>query len=246
MTRLLAVIPVRMAAQRLPGKPLAVINGRSVVEWVHRRTELTGVFERVIVATSDFEIAREVESFGGEVAVTRVDHETGTDRVAEVAASLPEFDVVANVQGDQPFVDEILLRALVQPYVAGHTPDMVTIGAPLPPGGHLNADTVKVVSDLDGRALYFSRSPIPFGYQPEDAVDCVHHHLGLYAFTNSFLQRFAQFPSTPLERAERLEQLRALEHGATIRVTRVPHGRLIEINTPEDLQLAREHGSELE
>lgn len=241
MSRLLAVIPVRMAATRLPGKPLLTIGERTVVEWVHRRTEQTGVFDRVVVATPDPEIRDAVEKFGGEVELTSSVHLTGTDRVAEVAGRLQDYDVVANIQGDQPFVDDVMLRALVTPYVAGERPDMVTIGAPLPHDGYTDPDTVKVITDRASNALYFSRSPIPYGYSDTRGIDCLHHHLGLYAFTDSYLQRYATLPATPLERIERLEQLRALEHGATIRVATVDHGRLIEINTPHDLEQARQH-----
>ncbi len=243
---MLAVIPVRMAAQRLPGKPLEVIGDRTVVEWVHRRTINAGVFDHVVVATPDREIARAVERFGGEVVMTEAHHATGTDRVAEVAARQPHYDVVANVQGDQPFVDHVMLRALVSPYTAGVSPDMATIGAPLPPGGYESADTVKVVSDRSGRALYFSRAPIPHGLDADDPPLCVHHHIGLYAFRSEFLQVFAGLEETPLERLERLEQLRALEHGAAIHISVVPHGRLVEINTPDDLIAARARAQELE
>jgi 3-deoxy-manno-octulosonate cytidylyltransferase (CMP-KDO synthetase) len=230
-----------MAATRLPGKPLLTIGERTVVEWVHRRTEQTGVFDQVVVATPDLEIHDAVKKFGGEVELTSGDHLTGTDRVAEVARRLPQYDVIANVQGDQPFVDEVMLRALVEPYIAGDRPDMVTIGAPLPPDGYADPDTVKVITNRASNALYFSRSPIPNGYSAADGIDCLYHHLGLYAFTSSYLQRYANLPATPLERTERLEQLRALEHGATIRVATVDHGRLIEINTPHDLEQARQH-----
>lgn len=245
MTRLLAVIPVRMAATRLPGKPLLTIGDRTVVEWVHHRTERTDVFDRVVVATPDKEIHEAVERFGGEVVLTSGDHLTGTDRVAEVAGQLADYDVIANVQGDQPFVDEVMLRALVAPYLDGERPDMVTIGAPLPPDGYADPDTVKVVTDRASNALYFSRSPIPNGHAPDQSSDCVHHHLGLYAFTAAYLQHYATLSPTPLERLERLEQLRALEHGATIRVATVDHGRLIEINTVHDLERAHEQAGRL-
>ena len=239
MVRSLAVIPVRMGASRLPGKPLAVLAGRSVVEWVHRRTVASGVFDAVVVATPDQVIADAVAMFGGEVMLTAADHLTGTDRVAEVARRDPSYDVVANVQGDQPFVDTEMLTALVSPYVDGDRPDMVTIGAPLPPDGLNDENTVKVLTNLGGDAIYFSRSPIPHGLQP-DAIDApVRHHLGLYAFTSTFLQRYATLAPTPLEQIERLEQLRVLEHGYRIRVMTVASGRLLEVNTPEDLEAAR-------
>jgi 3-deoxy-manno-octulosonate cytidylyltransferase (CMP-KDO synthetase) len=244
--QVLAVIPVRLAAQRLPGKPLAKIGQRTVVEWVHARTLSSGVFDRVIVATPDDEIAGAVAAFGGEVALTSADHETGTDRVAEVASTLAGFDVIANVQGDQPFVTHEMLAALVEPFRDATQPDMVTIGCPLPAEAHARPDVVKVVCDTGGKALYFSRSPIPHGFDAASGTRSVFHHLGLYSFSRNFLRSFAALPPTPLERMEKLEQLRALEHGAVIRVATVSSGRLIEINTPEDLALARDAVGELE
>lgn len=239
MVRSLAVIPVRMAASRLPGKPLAIIAGRTVVEWVHRRTIAAGVFDSVVVATPDAEIAAAVDAFGGDAVLTANNHVTGTDRVAEVARREPEYDVVANVQGDQPFVDEVMLTALVAPYRDGDRPDMVTIGAPLPVQAFADENTVKVLINLRGDAIYFSRSPIPNGLNARTVDAPVRHHLGLYAFTSEFLQTYATLSPTPLEQIERLEQLRVLEHGYRIRVMTVPQGRLLEVNTPEDLEAAR-------
>jgi 3-deoxy-manno-octulosonate cytidylyltransferase (CMP-KDO synthetase) len=239
MERSLAVIPVRLAASRLPGKPLAILAGRSVVEWVHRRTVAADVFDSVVVATPDEEIAAAVTAFGGDVVITASDHITGTDRVAEVARREPTYDVIANVQGDQPFVDETMLTALVAPYRDGDRPDMVTIGAPLAADALGDENTVKVLINLHGDAIYFSRSPIPNGLQADEIDAPVRHHLGLYAFTSSFLQEYAALSPTPLERIERLEQLRVLEHGYRIRVMTVPSGRLLEVNTPEDLEAAR-------
>jgi 3-deoxy-manno-octulosonate cytidylyltransferase (CMP-KDO synthetase) len=234
-----------MAATRLPGKPLLKIGDRPVVEWVYRRTVSAGIFDRVVVATPDDEIATVVDRFGGEVVVTRDDHPTGTDRVAEVSERLTDFDVVANVQGDQPFVDSAMLEALIRPYFDGDQPDMVTIGAPLTRDAFDDPNTVKVVCDRRSNALYFSRSAIPYGYSFDGGFDCVHHHLGLYAFAREFLAAYSTLPATPLETSERLEQLRALEHGARVRVVVVPAARLIEINTVDDLLRAQHHAEDL-
>lgn len=236
--RTLAVIPSRMGAQRFPGKPLADLAGRPVIDWVYRAAVDSGVFDEVVVATPDQEIAECVRDLGGTAVLTSPDHETGTDRVAEVAAARPDADIVVNVQGDQPFVTRAMLQALVQPFADAEPPDMSTVAAPLAPAGLADPNTVKVVCDLRGNALYFSRSPIPYAHTsaPCDAL----HHIGLYAFQRSFLEAFAGLAATPLERCEGLEQLRALEHGAVIRVGRVEES-IIEVNTPADLVAASEH-----
>lgn len=230
---------MRMAASRLPGKPLADICGRTVVEWVHRRTVASHVFDDVVVATPDEEIVEVVKAFGGEVVRTDDAHKTGTDRVAEVARRDQSYDVVANVQGDQPFVDSLMLDALLGVYRSGDHSPMTTIGAPLSPHGFVDANTVKVVVDERGDAIYFSRAPIPHGHEPGAISDVVYHHLGLYAFTSEFLQEYAALTPTALERIERLEQLRVLAHGIRIHVATVPQGRLLEVNTPDDLEAAR-------
>ena len=233
---ILAVIPVRQGATRLPGKPLADLAGRPVVEWVYDAARSCRAFDHVIVATDSEQIADAVRGFGGAVELTRDDHRTGTDRVAEVAERHPEAEVVANVQGDQPFATPEMLTALVQPYLEGERPPMTTLASPLDPALHEDPNTVKVVCDLQGYALYFSRSPIPYlrGEAPE-----LLHHMGLYAFTRETLIAYPSFASTPLEQAEALEQLRALEHGVRIRVCRADRS-VLEINTPEDLEQARQ------
>jgi 3-deoxy-manno-octulosonate cytidylyltransferase (CMP-KDO synthetase) len=233
--RVLAVVPVRMSATRLPGKPLLDLGGRTVVQRVHDAAVASGVFEQVLVATDDERIADAVRSFGGEARMTSPHHETGTDRVAEAAAGT-SCDVVANVQGDQPFVTAGMLTALVQPYLDGGSPDMTTVGCPLASAAQLDdPSVVKVVRAVDGTALYFSRSAVPHGGTADPAL--VLHHMGLYAFRRDFLSTYSSLPATPLERTERLEQLRVLEHGARIRVNEVGHLAL-EINTPEDYEQA--------
>lgn len=236
--RTLAVIPVRMGATRLPGKPLLLLSGRTVVERVYEATTSSGVFDEVVVATPDQEIADVVRAFGGPVVMTGHHHTTGTDRVAEVAERRPDVDVVANVQGDQPFVTATALRALVDSFGTAPDQDMATLGAPLDLArGLADPNTVKVVTDQRSFALYFSRAPIPTIRKPHPGAVPVFHHLGLYAFTREFLLRFSTLPPTPLEQCENLEQLRALEHGARIRVCPV-EAPTIEINTREDVQWA--------
>ncbi len=235
MPKMLAVIPARYASQRFPGKPLALVGGVPMVLRVYRATVESGVFDESVVATDDPRICEVIDHAGGRVEMTRDDHATGTDRVAEVAARFPEFDVVANVQGDQPFVHRGLLEALVAPYVRGERPEMTTIGCPLPEGGADDPNVVTVITGVDGRALYFSRSPIPYPRNP--GVAPAYHHLGLYAFRSDFLARYAELSSTPLEAIEGLEQLRVLEHGYTIGVSLVD-ASVPEVNTPAELDTA--------
>lgn len=236
----LGVIPARMAAVRFPGKPLADLAGRPLVRWVYEAAAASPTLDRVVVATPDTEIATAVRAFGGEAVLTSPHHPTGTDRVAEVAAATAA-DVVVNVQGDQPFVTPAMLEQLVAPFA--EQPDgaevvMTTLGAPLS-SAHDPADpnVVKVVCDSRGDALYFSRSPIPFVRHPSPGPVPVFHHLGLYAFARAFLEVYRTLAPTPLEVAEGLEQLRALEHGYRIRVS-ATEAPAVEVNTPEDLTAA--------
>lgn len=231
MVRMLAVLPARFASTRFPGKPLVDIGGRPMVQWVYERTVDAGVFDHVTVATDSDEVAHCVRGFGGAVEMTSGEHETGTDRVAEVAGRYPDAEVIANVQGDQPFVTTEMLTALVAPYRAGRRPDMTTIACPLPEGAMEDANAVKVLLDRNQRALYFTRAPAPYFRTPGPAP--VYHHLGLYAFTQEFLARYSSLEATHLEAREALEQLRALEHGYSIEVGLVSEPSL-EINTPED------------
>jgi 3-deoxy-manno-octulosonate cytidylyltransferase (CMP-KDO synthetase) len=236
--RIVAVVPVRYGAARFPGKPLAVLDGRPIVEWVYEAAASCTAFDEVVVATDSDEIATCAREFGAAVELTRSDHASGTDRVAEVAARRADAEIVVNVQGDQPFVTAPELHALVEPYVAGERPGMTTLACPVVnPEWWDDPNVVKVVRDVDGNALYFSRSPIPHGAAAEGSHVQPLHHLGLYAYTRETLLRLATLEPTPLEQQERLEQLRALEHGVRIRV--VETGRpLLEINTPADLEAA--------
>jgi 3-deoxy-manno-octulosonate cytidylyltransferase (CMP-KDO synthetase) len=246
----LGVIPTRMGAVRFPGKPLADLAGRPLVRWVYEAAAASPVLDRLVVATPDREIIDAVTAFGGEAVLTSADHPTGTDRVAEVAAT-SAADVVVNVQGDQPFLTAAMLDALIAPFAddAGGGADdvvMTTLGAPLNPDGDpSDSNVVKVVVDTRGNALLFSRSPIPY-YRTQGpsgplsggrVAAPVFHHLGLYAFSRAFLAIYQGLAPTPLEHCEGLEQLRALEHGYRIRVcpTDAP---VIEVNTPEDLVAA--------
>ncbi|MFL0603891.1 3-deoxy-manno-octulosonate cytidylyltransferase [Cylindrospermopsis raciborskii] len=234
---ILAVIPSRYASQRFPGKPLVKIGDRPMVQWVYEAAQSCRDFTKVVVATDDDRVADCVRQFGGAVEMTRSDHETGTDRVSEVAVRHPEMTVVVNVQGDQPFVTPAMLSRLVSPYLKGEKIPMTTLACPLRwDEGYADPNTVKVVCDQLGDALYFSRSPIPYLRNTGRPLP-LYHHMGLYAFERSFLAQYAQLTATPLEWCEGLEQLRVLEHGFKIRVC-LTEQSVLEINTPEDLEKA--------
>ncbi|WP_126147497.1 3-deoxy-manno-octulosonate cytidylyltransferase [Synechococcus elongatus] len=243
MVRILAVIPARYASERLPGKVLLPIAGRPMLQWVYEATIASNVFDQVAIATEDQRVVDAAAAFGAEAILTSADLASGTDRVAEASLHFPDCEVIANVQGDQPFVTPGLLQALVSPYRAGELPEMTTVGGPYDPAQDADdPNTVKVVCDQRGNALYFSRSAIPY---PRTVVHDlpVYHHFGLYAFRRDFLAQYRQLPPTPLERSESLEQLRVLEQGYRIRV--VPCAdKVIEVNTADDLERANAWASQ--
>lgn len=242
--RVTAVIPARYASTRFPGKPLVDILGRPMIRWVYERSALCPMVDRVIVATDDERIFSAVQAFGGEVQMTRSDHATGTDRLAEIAGRI-ETDLVVNVQGDEPLIDPRMIEQAVAPLLADPGIVMGTLMAPLTDAADfVNPNVVKVVADRDGFALYFSRAAIPHPRDLDVAAALASgelqafRHIGLYVYRRDFLLRFPQLPPTPLEQMEKLEQLRAMEHGFRIRVattTLVSHG----VDTPEDLQRVR-------
>ena len=235
--KILAVIPARYDSQRLAGKVLALIGDKPMVQWVYEAAASSNIFTKVVVATDSQQVVDRVKTFGGEVELTSSEHTTGTDRVAEVAARYPEFSVVVNVQGDQPFVTPQMLSELVMPYLEGEQPEMTTLACPLDRDAYNDPNSVKVLCGQKHQALYFSRSPIPF-YRNQVKVP-VYHHLGLYAFRQDFLETYTQLPATPIEQCEGLEQLRVLEHGYTIRVCQTAKA-VVEVNTAEDLIKAQE------
>ncbi len=233
--KILAVIPARYESTRFRGKPLIKIGDRPMIQCVYEAAIQCSAFSNVIVATDSEAIAECVRSFGGGVEMTQSTHQTGTDRVAEVAQRYPEMQVIVNIQGDQPFVTPTVLMQLIQPYLDGESPTMTTLGCPIQHHDYENPNAVKVLCDRHSKALYFSRAPIPYFRNPGEAP--VYHHLGLYAFDRAFLAQYAQLPPTPLEQCEGLEQLRVLENGFSIRVCMTDQP-ILEINTPEDLALA--------
>ena len=239
MPKILGVIPSRYASSRLPGMPLLEISGKTMVEHVYRRAMASGVFFRVVVATDDRRVYEAVEKFGGDVIMTSPDHPDGSSRVAEVARGI-DTDYVINIQGDEPMIDPRMLKELAEGLIADPDADSATACVPIKnEEDFLNPNIVKVVRALNGRALYFSRSPIPF--RRNDTECPVWEHLGIYAFTKKFLLKMVELPKTPLMTTESLEQLRILEHGYTMTVipTKYPSAGP-NVNTEEDLEKVRE------
>jgi len=238
MGSVVAIIPARYESTRFPGKPLALIAGKPMIQHVYERTRAVASVARTLVATDDRRIADAVRAFGGEVVMTRATHPSGTDRIAEAAAALAA-EVIVNVQGDVPFLHGAMIEAAVELLRADGAPPMATIKAPLRDATEMaNPNVVKVVTDRDGYALYFSRSPLPY-WREAVASDVVgYKHIGLYAYRRDFLLTFARLAPTPLERAEKLEQLRALEWGFRIKVAETDAVG-VEVDTPQDLERAR-------
>ena len=230
--RAIAVIPARYASSRLPGKPLVDIAGQTMIERVYRRAEQASTVDQVLVATDDERIFAVVRAFGGEVVMTSPDHPSGTDRIAEAVRGL-DAEIVVNVQGDEPLLDPAEIDAVVQPLREDAALMMTTLATPLLDPSDPNV--VKVVFDRMGRALYFSRCPIPYH---RSGAGNHYKHIGLYGYRKEFLLRYAALAPTPLEQAEALEQLRALEHGCAIHVAVTEHDA-VSVDTPEDLERVR-------
>lgn len=233
-TRILGVIPARFASSRFPGKALATIAGKPMLQHVYERAVRSRYMLSVIVATDDERIASAARSFGAPVRMTRSDHPTGTDRVAEVA-SASEADVIVNIQGDEPLIDPDAIDAAVLSLVGDPSVSMATLMKRIEhPEEAENSNVVKVAVDLRGRALYFSRHPLPFSRETSARVTRF-KHIGLYVYTRELLLSYSDLPVGPLETAEHLEQLRALENGHSIRVVETDYDSL-GVDTPEDLE----------
>jgi 3-deoxy-manno-octulosonate cytidylyltransferase (CMP-KDO synthetase) len=206
-----------------------------MIEHVYRRTAEARGVDAVVVATDDRRIAAAVERFGGIARMTDAAHRTGTDRIAEIAHALA-CDILVNVQGDLPMVEPEMIAQVIAPLTADPAVRMATICTAIAdPAEYTRPSVVKVVTDAFGDALYFSRAPIPFGHATR-----AYKHIGMYAYRREFLLQLAALPQTPLEQAESLEQLRALEHGFPIRVVETQYESLVEVDTPEDLERARQ------
>jgi len=238
------VIPARHGSTRLPGKPLLELAGKPLLQWVYERALRCGADE-VLVATDDERIATVARGFGAQVMLTAASHETGTDRIAEVAdrAGWDPGVMVVNLQGDEPLMPAVLVQQAAALLASHASADIATLAAPLDNlQALLDPNVVKVVTTLQGRALYFSRAPIPWHRDEAPAgllSQCSHEgarrHIGLYAYRVGALRRLAALQPTPLERLERLEQLRALEHGMDIRVDNATVLPGTDVNTPDDV-----------
>ncbi|RJS17393.1 3-deoxy-manno-octulosonate cytidylyltransferase [Corallococcus sp. H22C18031201] len=231
-SRTVAVIPARYASTRFPGKPLTRIAGVPMIEHVWNRCREANAFDEVYVATDDARIRDVVAGFGGHAVMTSPDCATGTDRVAEVARQHPAVDVWVNVQGDEPLVDPAALKLLAGLF-ADDTVRMGTLVRPLEADEVDSPNVVKAVLSRSGDALYFSRAAIPFAREPGTPASRL-GHIGLYGYRRDVLLRLATLPPTPLEETEKLEQLRALEHGIPIRCARVTW-RTVAVDVPEDV-----------
>src|SRR5579884_3400155 len=230
------VIPARYGSTRLPGKPLVQIAGKPMVQRVYERAKLAKMASRVIVATDDERIVNAVEAFGGEVRMTRSDHRTGTERIAEVAAHT-DGQIFVNVQGDEPVLDPAAVDPPVSSLLEDPAAAIATVAVPIrTPSDIMDPNVVKTVLNFDGNALYFSRAPIPWVRDTGGHVQARHlKHLGLYVFRREALLEFATFPQGDLERIEQLEQLRWLENGYRIRVAETEY-KTVEVDTPEDVK----------
>jgi 3-deoxy-manno-octulosonate cytidylyltransferase (CMP-KDO synthetase) len=231
--RAIGVIPARWASQRFPGKPLAPIAGRPMLRWVFEGARRAKRLERLLVATDDARIAEAARAFGAEVAMTRPDHPTGTDRIAEVARGLDD-EIVVNVQGDEPTIRGDVIDAVVAALEEDAEAPVATAVHAADPDALDDPNRVKVVLDRRGRALWFSRARIPLlrdaGHPPR-----YWQHVGLYAYRRPFLLDFVRLAPTPCERAEALEQLRVLEHGFPIRAAVIEGWRSLAVDVPADV-----------
>ncbi len=236
MPRSAIVIPARMGSSRFPGKPLVDLCGKPMIQWVYERSVASGVSDQVLVATPDQEILDVCASFGAPAILTRANHPTGTDRIAEVAEKVVA-DVYINVQGDEPLIDIETIRAVYDPFIELSV-RMASVYSVCPESEVNNPAVVKVVTDLLGNALYFSRHAIPFPRAPR--TSSLKKHIGIYAYRRDVLLEYPSWSQTPLELSESLEQLRFLEHGVGIRMVE-GQGSIVSVDTPEQADEARKY-----
>jgi len=231
--RAVGIVPARYASTRFPGKPLTPIAGLPMIQRVWQGARGAKRLSEVVVATDDERIAAVCRDFGARVVMTSADHPTGTDRLAEAARGL-DAEVIVNIQGDEPLIEGFVVDAAVDALLADPEVPMATLAHRAPPGAENDPNRVKITLDRHGFALYFSRAPIPYArdasFRPR-----YWQHIGLYAYRRDFLQRFVELPQTEAERAESLEQLRALEHGYRIRVAVIEGWESAGVDVPGDV-----------
>ncbi len=234
MKNITAIIPARYDSIRFPGKPLAPIAGRPMIEWTYANAKKCTILSAVIVATDDSRIAAAVEGFGGDVCLTSSEHPSGTDRIAEAAdkLELPADSIVVNIQGDEPLISPATVRSVIEPLLDDDSLQISTASYRIRRDEEIdNPNIVKVVTDKKGCALYFSRSPIPYSPGKRGVF---YKHIGLYGYRKSFLSRFSGLEPSPLEKREKLEQLRALENGFKIMVVESDSDP-VEVDVPGDI-----------
>ena len=239
---ILCVIPARYSSTRLPGKPLAMIAGKPMIQRVYEQAKKAKRPNAVLVATDHELVYQAVQAFGGQVMMTSPDHPTGTDRLAEVAKEHPEAEIIINVQGDEPLIAPEVIDLLAGAFDGEPELNMATLMTEMDKGEYNLPSAVKVVTSLTGYALYFSRSLLPYPRNnklPGGSLP-VHKHIGIYAYRRDFLLKYAALEPTPLEQTESLEQLRALEHGYKIKVLKTDF-KSIGVDTPEDLEKVNEY-----
>lgn len=236
--KFLGVIPSRYASTRLEGKPLKDICGHTMIEWVYKRTKLSNLDE-VVVATDDERIYKEVEKFGGKAILTSKEHENGTSRIAEVCTKYEDYDVIVNVQGDEPLIEPEMINSIINSFKEDDTISMSTLKYKIDTMEEIeNPNYVKVITDKKGYALYFSRSVIPYPRKLD--IQNYYKHVGIYGYKRDFVVEYAKMEPTPLELSESLEQLRALENGYRIKVMETPY-KIIGVDTQEELEKVREY-----
>ncbi len=231
--KVLCVIPARYASTRLPGKPLSMIAGKPMIQHVYERACQAQLPDEVVVATDNELVEKAVLDFGGKAVMTSPDHPSGTDRLAEVALMYPDIDVIVNVQGDEPMIPPEVIDRLAEAFTGDADLNMATMKVIMDEEDYENPAAVKVVTDQQGYALYFSRSLMPYPRNKPEGFK-VFKHVGIYAYRRHFLLKYAALAPTPLEKAESLEQLRALENGYKIKVLESDF-QGIGVDTPEDL-----------
>jgi len=236
--KIIGIIPARYASTRFPGKPLVDIAGKTMIQRVYEQASKAESLSKVVVATDDVRIADEVKRFGGEFIFTSTNHQSGTDRCAEVIETLPGYEIVINIQGDEPFIEPAQIELLASCFTEEKVQLATLIKSIQSQESVYNSNSPKVVIDVNGRAMYFSRSPIPFIRNGEPGVWAEKHqfykHIGIYGYRTESLKAITKLPPSSLEIAESLEQLRWIENGFYIQ-TKVTDLETVAIDTPEDL-----------
>jgi 3-deoxy-manno-octulosonate cytidylyltransferase (CMP-KDO synthetase) len=252
MTRVLIVIPARLGSERLREKILADLKGKPMIQWVWEQAQAARLASEVIIATDSERIVERVSAFGGKAMLTSTEHSSGTERIAEVAAKL-NFEIVVNLQGDEPLFSPVALDQLIETMLESEAIPMASLRVEiLDYHDYVNPSVVKVICDHQDNAIYFSRHPIPFyrgrepqleqwrreGFRPPELLPPAYKHLGIYGFRSNFLNALVRLPATPLEQAEKLEQLRALAWGFKIKVPETAYDS-VSVDTAEDLEKVR-------